>query len=178
MDPVWIERLGVASRWIFLALVGGLLAALLARRLPRSRAAPRRRDTALRSPLWEYVCNFAPGDTDEAPAGAYDDALPSAGARALLDEVSRVMAAASHVGHVTRQSFLDDLRSTIRLEEGLRRHANGDRTADLRFAETRRWALAERFHTLVEDPPHELVRRIRGESLEERVAIPAGSEER
>lgn len=179
MDPAWIEWLGAVARWTFYVLVGGLTAAALERLYSRhasqDAAASENRDRAsaprgtLRQVLFEYVANVEV-ETPPHIAIPPPDAgwIASGPADALCAEVSRAMDSRQVPPH-EKHRFLADLERAIRLEEQLARDDNGEGNAERRYVVTQRWSLAERFHTLVADPPGEIVERIRGASAAEPV---------
>jgi hypothetical protein len=148
MDPAWFELAGKVALFLFAVLVVALLAA---------GAAPAAVGR-IGGFLHEYVGNAALG-RKTAPHLGPPSRDSNGEARALLDRILRELER-RHVAPTERETFLVDLQRAILSEERLHALTGAAREAERRFLATKRWALAERFHAMVGDPPRELVARI------------------
>jgi len=196
MDPTWLELVGTLSLFLFATVVLALLIVGTARALSRT---PRPSTTDLRDPqcvtaggarrpvrarvldridhfLREYVGNLALEELE--PAGGSSrlhERRTNGDTRALLDQIIGEMDR-RNVSSFERETFLEDLRRTIRSEERLHTLGLEGREAERRFLETLRWALAERFHSIVRDPPQHIVARIKSGLLPAEDAEGSGSD--
>jgi hypothetical protein len=163
MESTWLELAGRSSLFLFATVVVTLLVAGAMRALscpaPRAGRLPR---TPTLDRLDRFVCEYVGNvvlEEPEAGRGPVDrraDGEP----RTLIDQIVGEMER-RHVPPSERETFLADLRHAIRSEERLHALDVEAHEAERRFLETQRWALAERFHSIVEDPPPDIVDRIK-----------------
>jgi len=157
----WIEVLGRLSLFLFASAVVALLV-LDATRAAGQRGLPRVRATAsdrVDCFLWEYVGNRDLAPADGGPA-ARVDRRRERDARVLVERIVDELKRRA-VSPAEREAFLRELREEIRSEARLQATGSLPHEAERRYLETRRWALAERFHAMVEDPPPEIVALIK-----------------